>query len=51
MNYWWRDKLEHMSIPDRERWGRRANELESDGVRFPENERRAFEELFGEATK
>jgi len=48
--YPWRTHLATMPPEARERWGRRANELESEGVRFPESERRAFEEIFGEAT-
>ena len=48
--YPWRSHLATMSLEARERWGRRANELESEGVRFPESERRAFGEIFGEAT-
>ncbi|MGE5755630.1 MAG: hypothetical protein ACM35G_07925 [Planctomycetaceae bacterium] len=33
------------SIPWRKRWGRRANELAEQGIRFPEDERRAFVEV------
>lgn len=32
----------------RERWGRRANALEAEGVAFPDSERRAFEEIEAE---
>jgi hypothetical protein len=38
-------ELAYWSPELRERWGRRANELEGRGVEFPESERRAFAEI------
>jgi hypothetical protein len=38
-----------MSDAKREAWGLRANELEAKGVEFPESERLAWEQLYGDA--
>ncbi len=45
--HWWRPLLTCKSVRDRERWGRRANELAESGAKFPEDERRAYIEVFG----
>jgi hypothetical protein len=37
-----RDELAQWPIPWRQRWGELANELEDQGLLFPENERQAF---------
>lgn len=43
----WRRFLPGWSEERRERWGKRANELAESGVAWPEDERRAFEEIVG----
>jgi len=41
----WRSAIAQWSEPRRERWGRRANELEAQGLSWLAAEERAFEEL------
>jgi hypothetical protein len=41
----WRAVVASWSIPWRERWGRRANDLAEAGVLFPEDEVRAFDQV------
>jgi hypothetical protein len=43
----WRAILPRWPTDAREKWGRRADQLEDEGVAWPESERRAFEELGG----
>ncbi len=44
----WRKHLARMPIPDRQRWDDLSNALADQGVPWPEDERRAFVELFPE---
>jgi hypothetical protein len=44
----WRSVLPFWPIPWRERWGRRANELAKSGIRWPDDEARAFAEVSAE---
>ena len=48
--YPWRVELARWTVAGREAWGRRANELEEQGVKFPESEKQAFLDVAGEAT-
>lgn len=43
--YPWRERLARMPTDMRRAWGERANELEAAGVKFPDSEQRAFDEL------
>jgi hypothetical protein len=45
------DELAHWPIPWRERWGRLANELQDQGVPWPEYERLAFGQAKAELRK
>jgi hypothetical protein len=42
------DSLARWPIPDRQRWGELANQLEAEGVSWQEAERRAYETIRGE---
>jgi hypothetical protein len=42
------DDLADWPLAWRERWGRKANDLEADGVPYPESERRAWAETLAE---
>ena len=41
------DSLSRWPIPDRQRWGELANQLEAEGVSWQEAERRAYETVRG----
>lgn len=41
----WRAEIGSWTIPDRQKWGRRANELAEDGIEWPDDERLAYEEI------
>ena len=45
------DSLARWPIPDRQRWGELANQLEAEGVSWQEAERRAYEAVRGESSR
>ena len=47
----YREELARWPIPWRQRWGELANELEDQGLKFPESEREAFRRIKAEMTE
>ena len=50
-SYPWRADLARWTIEGRLAWGLRANELEEQGVKFPESEKQAYLDVAGEVTR